>query len=81
MTRAELAEEVLQGILLIVGEYRGSHAEEAGYVDRKFGNAIRYIRAIHLAECAWHGHIEQKQSCLPVFFPAAGETTALPLDI
>jgi hypothetical protein len=52
-------EEVLQGVLLIVGEYRGSHAEEAGYVDRKFGNALRYIRAIHLAECAWHGHIDR----------------------
>jgi hypothetical protein len=52
-------EEVLQGVLLIVGEYRGSHAEEAGYVDRKFGNAIRYIRAIHLAECAWHGRIDR----------------------
>jgi hypothetical protein len=52
-------EKVLQGVLLIVGEYRGSHAEEAGYVDRKFGNAIRYIRAIHLAECAWHGRIDR----------------------
>ncbi len=59
MTRAELLEEVLQGVLLIVGEYRGSHAEQAGYVDRKFGNVINYIRAIHLAECAWHGHIDR----------------------
>ncbi len=59
MTRDELLEEVLQGVLLIVGEYRGSHAEQAGYVDRKFGNVINYIRAIHLAECSWHGHIDR----------------------
>ncbi len=58
MTEAELFKEVLQGVLLIVGEYRGSHAEEAGYVDRKSGNAIRYVRAIHLAECSWHGHVD-----------------------
>jgi hypothetical protein len=59
MTQAELLREVLQGVLLIVGEYRGSHAEEAGYVDKKFGNAIKYIRATHLAECTWHGHIDR----------------------
>ena len=59
MKRAELLEEVLKGVLLIVGEYRGSHAEQAGYVDRKFGNVINYIRAIHLAECSWHGHIDR----------------------
>ncbi len=58
MTQNDLLREVLDGVLLIVGEYRGSHAEEAGYVDRKLGNAIRYIRATHLAECAWHGHID-----------------------
>lgn len=59
MTQAELLREVLAGVLLIVGEYRGSHAEEAGYVDRKFGNAIKFIRATHLAECFWHGHIDR----------------------
>lgn len=32
MTRAELLEEVLQGVLLIVGEYRGSHVEQAPVV-------------------------------------------------
>src|SRR5947199_4298244 len=57
MTRAELLCEVLQGVLLIVGEYRGSHAEMAGYVDRKFGNKIEYVRAIHIVECSWHGHL------------------------
>ena len=57
MTAGELLEQVLQGVLLIVGEYRGSHAEMAGYVDKKFGTAIQYIRATHLVECAWHGHI------------------------
>ena len=30
MTAHELLKEVLEGVLLIVGEYRGSHAEEAG---------------------------------------------------
>ena len=55
MTENELLKEVLQ----IVGEYRGSNAEEVGYVDKKFGNAIRYIRATNLVECAWHGHIDR----------------------
>jgi len=59
MRPQELLAEVMQGVLLIVGEYRGSHAEQAGYVDRKFGNVINYIRAIHLAECSWHGHIDR----------------------
>jgi hypothetical protein len=59
MTQAELLREVLQGVLLIVGEYRGSHAEMAGYVDKKFGNKIEYVRATHLVECAWHGHIDR----------------------
>ncbi len=59
MTSAELLNQVLQGVLLIVGEYRGSHAEMAGYVDRKSGNAIQYVRATHLVECSWHGHIDR----------------------
>jgi hypothetical protein len=59
MTPTDLLDEVLKGVLLIVGEYRGSHAEQAGYVDKKFGNVINYVRAIHLVECAWHGHIDR----------------------
>jgi hypothetical protein len=59
MTQDELLREVVQGVLLIVGEYRGSHAEVAGYVDKKFGTAIQYIRATHLVECAWQGHIDR----------------------
>jgi len=59
MTASELLEQVLQGVLLIVDEYRGSHAEMAGYVDKKFGTAIQYVRATHLVECAWHGHIDR----------------------
>ena len=59
MTENELLKEVLEGVLLIVGEYRGSHAEVAGYVDRKSGSAIQYVRATHLAECTWHGHIDR----------------------
>ena len=38
--------------LLIVVECRGSHAEQAGYVDKKFGNVIDYIGAIHLVRNA-----------------------------
>jgi hypothetical protein len=59
MTQADLLKEVLQGVLLIVGEYRGSHAEEAGYIDKKYGTKISYIRGTHLAECMWHGHIDR----------------------
>jgi hypothetical protein len=59
MTGAELLKEVLQGVLLIVGEYRGSHSEMAGYVDKKLGTAIQYVRATQLVECAWHGHIDR----------------------
>jgi hypothetical protein len=33
MTTAELVKEVLQGILVLVGEYRWSHAEMACYVE------------------------------------------------
>ena len=59
MTRADLLREVLQGVLLIVGEYRGSHAELARYVDKKTGAAIQHVRATHLAECAWCGQIDR----------------------
>ena len=59
MTTPELMKEVLQGVLLIVGEYRGSHAELAGYVDKKYGKAIQYVRAIHIVECNWHGHLDR----------------------
>ena len=59
MTGNELLKQVLQGVLLIVGEYRGSHAEMAGYVDKKFGTAIQYVRATHLVECACYGHIDR----------------------
>ena len=41
MTTEELVKQVLQGILVLVGDYRGSHAEMAGYVDKKSGQAIR----------------------------------------
>ena len=57
MTQAELVQELLQGVPLLVLEYRGSHAEEAGYVDRKYGNKITYIRGIHIGEGKWHGHV------------------------
>jgi len=59
MTTQKLLAELMKGFLLIVGEYRGSHAELAGYVDRKTGAAIQHVRATHLAECAWCGHIDR----------------------
>ena len=59
MTHEELLREVLRGVLLIVGEYRGSRGELAGYVDKKTGEAIRYVRAIHLIECVCRGSIDR----------------------
>jgi hypothetical protein len=59
MTTAELLKEVLQGIPILVGEYRGSAAEMAGYVDKKYGAKIEYVRATHIVECSWHGHIDR----------------------
>ena len=43
MTTEELVKQVLQGILVLVGDYRGSHAEMAGYVDKKErpGDSVR----------------------------------------
>jgi hypothetical protein len=59
MTKAELLSEVLKGVLLIAGEYRGSYVELAGYLDKKNGAAIKHVRATHLAECVWRGHIDR----------------------
>ena len=59
MTRNEVFAELMRGVPLLVGEYRGSHAEQAGYVDRKFGGKINYIRAIHLVELTWAGHVDR----------------------
>ena len=59
MTTDELVKQLLQGILVLVGEYRGSHAETAGYVDKKSGQAIRSVRAIHLVECVWYDRVDR----------------------
>jgi hypothetical protein len=59
MTTDELVKQLLQGILVLVGEYRGSHAEMAGYVDKKSGQAIRSVRAIHLVECVWYDRVDR----------------------
>jgi hypothetical protein len=59
VTTDELTADVLKGFLLLVGEYRGSYAEWVGYVERKTGEAIQQVRAIHIAECAWCGHIDR----------------------
>ena len=59
MTTDELVKQLLQGILVLVGDYRGSHAEMAGYVDKKSGQAIRSVRAIHLVECVWYDRVDR----------------------
>ena len=59
MTTDDLVRQLLQGILVLVGEYRGSHAEMAGYVDKKSGKAIRCVRAIHLVECVWYDQVDR----------------------
>jgi hypothetical protein len=59
VTADELTKQVLQGILVLVGEYRASHAEAAGYVDKKSGQAIRSVRAIHLVECVWYDRVDR----------------------
>ena len=59
MTTDELVKQLLQGILVPVGDYRGSHAEMAGYVDKKSGQAIRSVRAIHLVECVWYDRVDR----------------------
>ena len=59
MTKDELMVDVLKGVLLIVAEYRGSHAELAGYVDRKTGAAIQHVRATYVVESAWSGHLDR----------------------
>src|SRR5215813_2479095 len=59
MTTQDLLKQVLQGILVLVGEYRASHAEMAGYLDRKSGQAIQSVRAIHLVECVWYDRVDR----------------------
>jgi hypothetical protein len=59
MTTAELLQRVLEGFIVIVGEYRGSNVELAGYVDRKTGCAINYIRATHLVEVTWFDRVDR----------------------
>lgn len=59
MTREELLRHVLRGRLLIVGEFRGASAEATGYVDRKTGNAIKYVQAIYVIECASQGMLDR----------------------
>jgi hypothetical protein len=59
MTKAELLQRVLVGFIVMVGEYRGSNVELAGYVDRKTGCAIHYVRATHLIEISWFDRIDR----------------------
>lgn len=59
MTKLELLGEVLKGVLLIVGEYRGGHADPVSWIDRKSGNKIECIQAIHIVECFSYGHLDR----------------------
>jgi hypothetical protein len=57
MKRSELMREVVNGRLLIVGEFRGAYADADGYVDRTTGEKIAFVRAIILAECKVRGNL------------------------
>ena len=59
MTNKELLAELRYGRIMLVGNYRGSQAEKAGYADRKTGEAIQYVRAIHLLELACGGRVDR----------------------
>jgi hypothetical protein len=59
MTRQELLQHVLRGRLLLVGEFRGARAEAAGYVDQRTGEAISYVRAVYIIECACRGVLDR----------------------
>ena len=59
MTKDVLLQRVLEGFIVIVAEYRGSNVELAGYVDRKTGCAIQYVRATHLLEIAWFDRVDR----------------------
>jgi hypothetical protein len=59
MTEADITKEVMRGRLVVVGELRGTHAESAGYVDRRTGETIKYVRVIYLIECACRGMLDR----------------------
>ncbi len=60
MKLEELLKHVLWGRLLVVGEYRGSKAEKKALVDKhNTGEAISYVRAIHLLECRCRGNLDR----------------------
>ena len=55
----ELLRHILRGRLLLVGEFRGARAEAAGYVDQRTGQAISYVRAVYIVECACRGVLDR----------------------
>ena len=59
MTIQQLIEVFLKGRLIIVGEYRASRAEKTGFVDRKTGEAIQFIRAVHVIERELDGKVDR----------------------
>jgi len=59
MSHAELLRQILRGRLLVVGEYRGARAESAGFVDQRTGQAISYVRAVYIVECACRGVMDR----------------------
>jgi len=59
MTHAELLTQILRGRLLLVGEFRGARAESAGFVDQRSGQAISYVRAVYIVECACRGVLDR----------------------
>jgi hypothetical protein len=59
MKPAELLREVIGGRLLIVGEFRGAHAETRREVDRKSGEAFSFVQGMLLAECKVRGNLDR----------------------
>ena len=59
MRKEDLLGEVLKGVLLVVGEYRGGHADPVSWIDRKSGNKIESVQAIHIVECFSCGHLDR----------------------
>jgi hypothetical protein len=59
MTREQLLKYAEGGRTFIVGEFRGGRADSAGYVDKKSGEAISYVVAIYLIECACRGPLDR----------------------
>lgn len=60
-TEAKLVAAVLSGQIVAVGEYRGTNATPAKFMDVKSGRTIEYLRVEHKLEIGGVGDIPMKQ--------------------